>query len=319
LGVLKSILPGLGDPSKKAEENRHYFIEMAAVLFLMAMLFYTFFSIIASALIMSDNTIVLGVGALTYYGNTYMCHQLPERSYELIGQFMSLCSRCTGTFVGIILAYAVYHFLAKKTPWVMRTPATGLLFVALYGLDGLTQLFGLRESNNLLRILLGGFTAFFVMYFILYKAFSQPKWVKKPRQLLRKATVMLPLALALFFSFLFVLAGAWFGPRFASASEAIQVANVTAQYSGDNVVVYYFPPKSWSSSIRADEYIRDYDDPVLYDALTVPAKGDFGAWIVLFLDEPAKQEGKYAFLSQTPGEYYYIDPLSKQVLSVRSH
>jgi uncharacterized membrane protein len=82
-----------------------------------------------------------------------MCHGLPRRSFELFGTPMPLCARCVGVYVGLILAilsFAIVPYLRER---VMRTVA----FVAVLplALDGLTQLTGLRESTNELRVATG--------------------------------------------------------------------------------------------------------------------------------------------------------------------
>ena len=82
-----------------------------------------------------------------------LCHGIPERCLELFGQPMPICARCTGIYAGMlagILAFRTIPFLRER---VMR----GVAFAALIplGIDGVTQLIGLRESTNPLRIATG--------------------------------------------------------------------------------------------------------------------------------------------------------------------
>lgn len=82
-----------------------------------------------------------------------MCHGMVERSLELFGVPMPICARCVGIYAGMlagILAFAAIPLLRER---VMRVVA----FVAVtpLAIDGLTQLSGLRESTNELRLATG--------------------------------------------------------------------------------------------------------------------------------------------------------------------
>ena len=79
-----------------------------------------------------------------------MCHGIVERCLTLFGQPMPICARCTGIYLGM-LAGLIAFFLV---PWVeekfMRVAS--LVAVTPLAIDGLTQLAGLRESTNALRM-----------------------------------------------------------------------------------------------------------------------------------------------------------------------
>jgi uncharacterized membrane protein len=82
-----------------------------------------------------------------------MCHGRIERSIELFGVPMPICARCTGIYVGLLAGLAAFRLIPLLRERVMRMVA----FAAIVPLaiDGLTQLTGLRESTNTLRILTG--------------------------------------------------------------------------------------------------------------------------------------------------------------------
>ena len=88
-----------------------------------------------------------------------LCHQRSDRSFFLNGNQMSFCARCTGIWFGLTIGLGVsigYTFrLSEK---LILQIILGILPLSA---DGIFQLFGLWESNNILRIttgLLAGFT-----------------------------------------------------------------------------------------------------------------------------------------------------------------
>jgi uncharacterized membrane protein len=82
-----------------------------------------------------------------------MCHGRVERSLELFGVPMPICARCAGIYAGLLAGLAAFWLIPMLQERVMRMVA----FAALIPLamDGLTQLAGLRESTNPLRIATG--------------------------------------------------------------------------------------------------------------------------------------------------------------------
>lgn len=94
-----------------------------------------------------------------------ICHQLPGHSFHLAGEQMALCQRCTAMYVASFLVGIAYVFIRNRLdPLGFR----GLLLLsAPMAVDGLTQLFGLRESTWELRLITGSLFAFGVMWFAL--------------------------------------------------------------------------------------------------------------------------------------------------------
>ncbi len=83
------------------------------------------------------------------FGDIY-CHQLTERSYQLNGNQMPVCSRDVGLFAGLLMGGIVGMFLSRRFP-------LSLLFIALAPmlLDGGAQALTSYESFNLLRVTTG--------------------------------------------------------------------------------------------------------------------------------------------------------------------
>ncbi len=89
----------------------------------------------------------------------YLCHQKPERSFFYKQKQFPVCARCTGIVLG-----AVIGFIAA----ILTKP--NLLFIIgciPLMVDGLTQYYGLRQSNNTLRFITGllcGFSLPFIVF-----------------------------------------------------------------------------------------------------------------------------------------------------------
>lgn len=79
----------------------------------------------------------------------WRCHQLSERSFFVRGRQFHICARCTGILTGYLLSPVMYFVNDKVIIVAFFT------FTALMAADGFTQLYGLRESTNLLRFITG--------------------------------------------------------------------------------------------------------------------------------------------------------------------
>jgi uncharacterized membrane protein len=82
-----------------------------------------------------------------------MCHGLAERSLELFGTPMPLCARCVGIYAGMLAGILLFRAVPLLRERVMRIVA--IVAVTPLAIDGLTQLAGLRESTNPLRLATG--------------------------------------------------------------------------------------------------------------------------------------------------------------------
>jgi uncharacterized membrane protein len=82
-----------------------------------------------------------------------MCHGKVERCLELFGAPMPICARCAGIYGGMLLGILAFWAIPLLREKVMRTAA--LVCALPLAIDGLTQLTGLRESTNELRIATG--------------------------------------------------------------------------------------------------------------------------------------------------------------------
>ena len=82
----------------------------------------------------------------------FFCHGIPERCFTIRGHSFPICARCTGLLIGVAAG-----FLLPATGHLPSVVAIGLALVLVAPLlvDGFTQLAGLRQSTNSLRIVTG--------------------------------------------------------------------------------------------------------------------------------------------------------------------
>ncbi len=95
-----------------------------------------------------------------------LCHQLPERSFFGGGVQVPVCARDTGIYIGFCVALLLIARLhGPGRPRGFPTAWGWTAFALMLGsmaIDGGTQLVGLRESTNSLRLLTGLLSGFAV-------------------------------------------------------------------------------------------------------------------------------------------------------------
>ncbi|MBE6486128.1 MAG: DUF2085 domain-containing protein [Methanosphaera stadtmanae] len=83
----------------------------------------------------------------------YLCHQRPDRSFFIHGHQLPLCARCTGFVVGTII-FCIYSYFVPIF-YSYKLLILSIIFQLPYIIDGTTQFFEFRESNNILRFITG--------------------------------------------------------------------------------------------------------------------------------------------------------------------
>ena len=95
------------------------------------------------------------IGFTIYRAFSYLCHQLPERSFYLAGHQFAVCARCTGLYVGFAAASLVYPLFRslKRTD----TPARRwlLLAAAPMVIDVGLDMLGIWKNTHLSRLMTG--------------------------------------------------------------------------------------------------------------------------------------------------------------------
>lgn len=102
-----------------------------------------------------------------YEAFSRVCHQIPERSFQVAGHSFAVCARCTGLYVG--LAAGILFFPLVRSLRSTETPARFWLFVAAAPtvLDFSLGFFGIWPNTHLSRsltgALLGAVAALFIV------------------------------------------------------------------------------------------------------------------------------------------------------------
>ncbi len=99
-----------------------------------------------------------------------ICHQFPSRCLYMFESNMGLCSRCFSIYSTLFLCSICFIYINTKLSWKHRSIIALTLFIPLI-VDGTTQLYNLRVSNNYIRLITGmmaglGISIFFVSPYI---------------------------------------------------------------------------------------------------------------------------------------------------------
>ena len=87
----------------------------------------------------------------------FICHRIPERTFNIRGYYFPVCARCTGFYIGAFSYFIFVYFIYVQ--YTIELILMAFLMIVPAVLDGYTQLTGNRESNNILRLstgLIGG-------------------------------------------------------------------------------------------------------------------------------------------------------------------
>ena len=103
----------------------------------------------------------------------WICHQRPERCFEINGKPMILCSRCFGLYLFIAIGFLfplIVEFIniLDTKPLLILT----IILTLPFFIDSATQFLGWRKSNNSLRFITGSLAGIIlgidIYYIILY-------------------------------------------------------------------------------------------------------------------------------------------------------
>ncbi|HEX6800017.1 MAG TPA: DUF2085 domain-containing protein [Ktedonobacterales bacterium] len=96
-----------------------------------------------------------GLASTVFRTYRFFCDELPTHSFFIGGYQICLCARCLAIYSSLLLGGLLLAYLRKRRPVKALAVWTWVLLALPMALDGGTQFFGWRESNNALRVLTG--------------------------------------------------------------------------------------------------------------------------------------------------------------------
>ncbi len=115
-----------------------------------------------------------------------VCHRIDVRSFHLGDRTLPLCSRCSGTYLGVVLTLSYFMIFKRGAsifPPKRLLMVLGLFFV-MYAVDGLNSYLSLLpnlphlyEPSNFLRLTTGMFFGISLAS-IVYPGFNQSVWLQ---------------------------------------------------------------------------------------------------------------------------------------------
>ncbi|MBK6795507.1 MAG: DUF2085 domain-containing protein [Acidobacteria bacterium] len=121
--------------------------------------------IVLPSLLMAGDKVAASL--ILYQGFSAVCHQIPDRTYHLLGFPLGVCSRCTAIYAGFLAGLVTYPFISPLDK--EEFPDRRLLILAgipmaLDFAGGLTGLFANTFlSRGITGFVFGGVSAFYLM------------------------------------------------------------------------------------------------------------------------------------------------------------
>ena len=102
-----------------------------------------------------------------YKAFSFVCHQIPERSFHLNGRQLGVCSRCTGLYSGFAVAALIYP-LARSLKRTDTPARVWLILAALpLAIDFALTYFGIWSNTQLSRFLTGALLSSVAVFYIM--------------------------------------------------------------------------------------------------------------------------------------------------------
>ena len=100
------------------------------------------------------------VASPLYYFFSFLCHQIPDRSFHVDGEQFAVCSRCFGVYFGLLAGLVAYP-LWRGVDNIEPSPRVWL-FLSLVPVivDWSLTLFGVWKNTHFSRFLTGGVLGF---------------------------------------------------------------------------------------------------------------------------------------------------------------
>ncbi len=117
------------------------------------------FSLCLLALVFAAPLLLAGEHAraanAVYTAFSYLCHQMPERSFHLMGHKLGVCARCTGLYSGFAAGVLLYP-LVRSLRRTDSLPRVWLLLACVpITVDFALGFFGIWENTHVSRLVTG--------------------------------------------------------------------------------------------------------------------------------------------------------------------
>jgi uncharacterized membrane protein len=101
-----------------------------------------------------------------YKGFSFLCHQLPDRSFHLAGHQFAVCSRCTGLYVGFALTALAYPVIRP----IRTTTTPALIWLILAAIPLLVDFslgyFNIWANTHASRFITGALLSSVAVFYI---------------------------------------------------------------------------------------------------------------------------------------------------------
>jgi uncharacterized membrane protein len=106
-------------------------------------------------------------GLTIYHTFSYVCHQIPERSFFIAGHQFGVCSRCTGLYAGFAAATVFYPLLRSLRG--TEAPPRKWLFIAAapLAIDFSLTFLGIWENTHSSRFITGALLGFVSVFYVM--------------------------------------------------------------------------------------------------------------------------------------------------------
>ncbi len=107
-----------------------------------------------------------GISDPLYHFYSYICHQMPSRSFHILAHEFGVCSRCFGVYFGILIGLLAYP-LTRSMDEVEPLPRIWLfLAIVPMAIDWSLTFFGIWENTYFTRVTTGLILGFACAIFI---------------------------------------------------------------------------------------------------------------------------------------------------------
>jgi uncharacterized membrane protein len=119
-----------------------------------------------------------------FFSLHFVCAQIPSHSFYIFGHQLGLCERNFSIYTSMFIGSLIFALSKKRLPgipwWIW------VLMILPMALDGITQMFGLRESTWVLRVITGTLFGLGNIWFVLpliQKTLDEAPPVQRPAPL----------------------------------------------------------------------------------------------------------------------------------------